>query len=69
MPVLFILVAAWLVINTITTNPIESGIGFLLIALGLPVYFYFKRKQARIVAEKDHADTHVMALYAERNSQ
>lgn len=50
-PLLFILVAAWLVINTITTNPVESGIGLALIALGLPVYFYFKWKQARVVAE------------------
>jgi APA family basic amino acid/polyamine antiporter len=50
-PLLFILVAAWLVINTIKTNPFESGIGLALIVLGLPIYFYFKRKQARIVAE------------------
>lgn len=45
-PLLFILVAAWLVINTIRTNPIESGIGLSLIALGLPVFFYFKRKHS-----------------------
>src|SRR5581483_11470248 len=45
MPVLFILVAAWLVINTLITNPVESAIGLVLIALGLPVYFYFKRKR------------------------
>jgi APA family basic amino acid/polyamine antiporter len=51
-PILFILVAAWLVINTITTNPVESAIGLILIALGLPVYLYFKRKQARRVIEE-----------------
>ena len=44
-PLLFILVAAWLVSNTIMTNPVESAIGLVLIALGLPVYFYFKRKR------------------------
>ncbi|HKQ05948.1 MAG TPA: amino acid permease [Blastocatellia bacterium] len=48
-PLLFMLVAAWLVINTIVTSPVESVIGLVLIALGLPVYFYFKRKQARTV--------------------
>jgi hypothetical protein len=45
-PILFILVALWLVINTITTSPVESLTGLLLIALGLPVYFYFKRQQS-----------------------
>jgi APA family basic amino acid/polyamine antiporter len=50
-PTLFILVAAWLVINTITTSPVESVAGLVLIALGLPLYVYFKRKQTRIVEE------------------
>ena len=33
----------------ILTSPVESGVGLLLIALGLPVYFYFKhrRRQTR----------------------
>jgi len=44
-PVLFILVALWLVINSIVTSPVESLIGIFLIALGLPVYFYFRRKR------------------------
>lgn len=51
-PILFILVAAWLVINTILTNPVESAIGLILITLGLPVYAYFKRKQTRRVIEE-----------------
>jgi APA family basic amino acid/polyamine antiporter len=48
-PFLFILVAAWLVVNTILTSPVESAAGLALIALGLPVYFYFKRTKARAV--------------------
>ncbi len=49
-PFIFILVAAWLVINTILTSPVESLAGLVLIALGLPVYFYFKRgRQQRSV--------------------
>jgi APA family basic amino acid/polyamine antiporter len=44
-PVLFILVAAWLVINSFVTSPVESMIGLLLIALGLPVYIFFKRRR------------------------
>lgn len=61
-PLLFILVAAWLVINTITTNPVESVIGLGLIALGLPVYFYFERKQTRAVAATLPAESGQMTL-------
>jgi basic amino acid/polyamine antiporter, APA family len=41
-PALFILVALWLVINTLTASPIESAAGLFLIALGLPFFFYFR---------------------------
>jgi len=44
-PILFILVAIWLVINLIVTSPVESLIGLVLIALGLLVYFFFKRRR------------------------
>jgi APA family basic amino acid/polyamine antiporter len=68
-PVLFILVAVWLVINTIITSPIESVTGLALIALGLPLYFYFKRKRAPIVEVKDNAEiTHATHLYSGRKS-
>jgi APA family basic amino acid/polyamine antiporter len=45
-PSVFILVAVWLVINTILTSPVESAAGLFLIALGIPVYVYFKRRRA-----------------------
>jgi APA family basic amino acid/polyamine antiporter len=41
-PALFVLVALWLVINTLTASPVESAVGLFLIALGLPLYFYFR---------------------------
>jgi len=44
MPILFLLVAGWLLINTIWTSPTESFTGIFLIALGLPVYYYLTRK-------------------------
>jgi APA family basic amino acid/polyamine antiporter len=44
-PLIFVLVALWLVINTLQTSPVESAMGLLLIVLGLPLYFYFKREQ------------------------
>ena len=39
-PVVFLLVAGWLLINTIMTAPKQAFIGIGLIILGLPVYYY-----------------------------
>ena len=36
-------VALWLVINTLQTSPVESAVGLILLALGLPFYFYYRR--------------------------
>ncbi len=46
-PLLFIAVAAWLLCNTLQTNPLESAAGLGLIALWLPVYFWLRRAAAR----------------------
>jgi APA family basic amino acid/polyamine antiporter len=45
-PLLFIMVAVWLLINTLSTNPVESVAGLGLIALGLPVYYWQRRAAA-----------------------
>ena len=45
-PVIFLLVAGWLLINTMYTAPKSSFIGIGLILLGLPVYYYLTRTQA-----------------------
>jgi APA family basic amino acid/polyamine antiporter len=45
-PILFVAVALWLVINSIKAYPVESAAGLLLIALGLPFYMYFQRGAA-----------------------
>ena len=42
MPLVFVLVAAWLVVNTLMNRPVESITGLALIALGLPLYFYYR---------------------------
>jgi APA family basic amino acid/polyamine antiporter len=42
-PIVFILVAVWLVINSLTAYPVESAAGLFLIALGLPFFFFFRR--------------------------
>lgn len=43
-PVVFLLVAGWLLINTIMTAPKQAFIGIGLIILGLPVYYYLVSK-------------------------
>jgi APA family basic amino acid/polyamine antiporter len=47
MPLVFVLVAAWLVINTLVNRPVESIAGLVLIALGLPLYFYYRRARGQ----------------------
>ena len=43
-PLLFLLVAGWLLVNTMMTAPTQSFIGIGLILLGLPVYYYLTNK-------------------------
>jgi APA family basic amino acid/polyamine antiporter len=42
-PIVFVLVAVWLVINSLKAYPVESVAGLFLIALGLPFFFFFRR--------------------------
>lgn len=43
-PFLFVLVAVALLYSTFRTSPRESGIGLVVIILGLPFYFHWKRR-------------------------
>ena len=47
-PVLFLLVAGWLLINTLITAPTQSLTGIFLILLGLPVYYYLTRRKPAV---------------------
>ena len=42
-PIVFVLVAAWLIINTLFSKPVESITGLVMMAVGLPLYLYFRR--------------------------
>jgi APA family basic amino acid/polyamine antiporter len=44
LPLLFIVVALWLIVNTLLTNPRSAGAGLIMIAAGLPLYYYFRRQ-------------------------
>ncbi len=47
-PLVFVLVALWLVINTLVNRPVESIAGLVLISLGLPIYLYYRFSQRRL---------------------
>jgi APA family basic amino acid/polyamine antiporter len=56
MPVLFLLVAGWLLINTMMTAPTQSFIGIGLMLLGLPVYYYLTKLRTSVPPEIDDAE-------------
>lgn len=45
-PILFLAVSAWLIVQTISNHPRQSGIGLALILLGLPVYWLMARRRS-----------------------
>lgn len=54
-PVVFLLVAGWLLVNTMVTAPQQSFIGIGLILLGLPVYYYLT-KNSRVDTNVEESD-------------
>jgi basic amino acid/polyamine antiporter, APA family len=43
-PIIFICICSWFVINMIISKPLHMGLGIGCLILGLPVYFFFKKK-------------------------
>jgi hypothetical protein len=46
-PLVFVLVTIWLIVNTWQTKRVESAVGLGLILIGLPLYFYFKQRKSQ----------------------
>lgn len=44
-PLIFIGISIWFLISTIIGRPVQAVAGILLMAIGLPVYFYFKNRK------------------------
>ncbi|MGC2235146.1 MAG: amino acid permease [Pyrinomonadaceae bacterium] len=51
-PVLFLLVAGFLLINTMINAPFQAFTGIILILLGLPVYYYLTRNKSEEIIEE-----------------
>lgn len=47
-PLVFIAFAGYVMVSTIVQSPKDSAIGVLLIAAGLPLYFYFQRRPSAV---------------------
>jgi APA family basic amino acid/polyamine antiporter len=43
-PMAFVLASVWFIVNTLIEKPVESGFGALMVALGVPVYLFWKRR-------------------------
>jgi APA family basic amino acid/polyamine antiporter len=43
-PILFVVVATWFVVNTLVMQPADSFVGILLLLVGIPFYLYYKRQ-------------------------
>jgi APA family basic amino acid/polyamine antiporter len=47
-PIIFIAIAVWFVGNTLIERPSESWAGLAFLALGVPVYYFWKRKNSTL---------------------
>ncbi|HXW51427.1 MAG TPA: hypothetical protein VEJ41_05500, partial [Candidatus Acidoferrales bacterium] len=47
-PILYVVTLAWLIITTLRTSPLEALGGLAILAIGLPVYWYYRRSPTRI---------------------
>jgi APA family basic amino acid/polyamine antiporter len=44
LPALFVIVAAYVVVSAIWSNPRNASLGALLIALGVPAFLFWRRR-------------------------
>jgi APA family basic amino acid/polyamine antiporter len=44
-PIAFVVVATWLLVNTLVKTRVESAFGLAMTISGIPVYYFFKRRQ------------------------
>ena len=51
-PILFLIVAGWLLVNTMITAPLQAFVGIFLILSGLPVYYYLVVSKEKVKSEE-----------------
>ena len=57
-PIVFALSSAYIVINQIVHDPLESALGLLMVLAGLPIYYFWLRTPSSSSSPTavDHAD-------------
>jgi APA family basic amino acid/polyamine antiporter len=48
-PLIFISICTWFVLNITIRKPLHMGLGIAFLLLGLPVYFFFRKKNKGII--------------------
>ncbi len=43
-PIGFVLASAWFIVNTLVEKPAEAGLGTAMVALGIPVFWFWRRR-------------------------
>ncbi len=43
-PIAFVLASTWFLVNTLIEKPAEAGLGVLMVALGVPAFYLWRRK-------------------------
>jgi c-di-AMP phosphodiesterase-like protein len=51
-PIAFIVVATWFVVNTLIMQTADSLVGLLLLLVGIPFYLYWKRQMNQEVLSR-----------------
>ncbi len=44
-PIAFVLASVWFLVNTLFEKPVESGLGTLMVLLGVPVFWFWRRRE------------------------
>jgi len=55
-PIAFIIALVLFILNTLIRNPFQAGVGIALTVLGLPFYFYFRRKKTALKFQLEAAE-------------
>lgn len=55
-PIILILFSLLLLINTLIAEPVQSLAGIIFLVLGIPVYYYFKRKNSKELPQNSEAE-------------
>ena len=48
-PLVFVLVSSWLILNTLFSKPVESVAGLVMMGAGFPLYLYFRSTRGKAI--------------------